>query len=347
MTAGVTLRATVEELLAGRDLAPDSAEAAFEALIDGAVPEVLKAAFLIALRAKGERPEELAALATAMLRRAAAVPHEESVLVDTCGTGGDGSNSVNLSTAAALLVAAAGVPVAKHGNRSVSSRAGSADLVEALGLPFAETPEDARHALERDRFAFLFAPAFHAATAAIVPVRRALGLRTVFNVLGPLVNPARPTHQLTGTGGVPLAERMARALALLDVRRAFVVSGAGDWDEATPVGPFELFEVSGAEVTRRSVEPADYGIERCSPEDLVGGDAARNAEIVSAVLAGERAGNARHVRDAVVLNAALVFQLLGDELDPRAAAQRAEATIDRGDAARFVDVLGRAAGRTA
>jgi len=247
------------------------------------------------------------------------------------------------------VVAAGGLRVAKHGNRSVSSRSGSADLVEALGVPFASTPAEVGAALERDGFAFLFAPAFHRAAAGVAAARRALGIPTVFNLLGPLVNPARPTHQLTGTGGSSAAQRMAQALARLDLRRAYVVRGADGWDEATPVGPFELHEVVPGRVRSRRVDPAEYGLARCSAGDLAGGDAAENAALLRAVLAGEadldRSRRLGALRDAIVLNAALVLQLTGRESAPRAAAQLAARTIESGRARSYLARL--AAGRGA
>lgn len=214
----------LEELLGGGELL---CREVFEAFADESVPPAWKGAVLSVLRVRGERPGELAGLAKAMLARAEG-PFEVGAptLVDTCGTGGDGSGSVNLSTAAALVVAALGIPVAKHGNRAVSSSAGSADLIEELGIPFSGSPAEATRALSEHGFAFLFAPAFHPATAGVAAVRRELGVRTVFNILGPLVNPARPTHQLTGTGDARTADLMAGALAELDVERAFVVTGS-------------------------------------------------------------------------------------------------------------------------
>jgi len=336
MSATARLRVTLEDLLHGRELDRRSAETSFEALADPDVPNTLKGAFLTALRAKGETARELADFARAMLARATGpIACASPVLVDTCGTGGDGSNSFNLSTAAALVLAAAGVPVAKHGNRSISSRSGSADLIEALGIPFATTPRAASEKLAAHGFAFLFAPAFHTATAGVVTARRELGIRTLFNVLGPLVNPARPTHQLTGTGEAQTAERMAHALSRLDLQRAFVVRGTGGWDEATPVGPFTLLDVRDGRVEAQSVEPRDFGVDRCGAEDLAGGDAAENARLLAEIFAGATGP----LRDAVLLNAALVLLLVERAQEPREAFRLAAAAIDDGRAQGLVERL--------
>jgi anthranilate phosphoribosyltransferase len=247
-------------------------------------------------------------------------------LVDTCGTGGDGSGSFNLSTACALLLAADGHAVAKHGNRSVSSQCGSADLLDELGIPLSHEPAEASRRLADHGFAFLFAPAFHSSTAAVMPVRRELGTRTVFNVLGPLANPARPAFQLVGAWDAPTARLMAGALAGMGLERAFVVHGDPGWDEATPVGEFLLLDVRDGTVDESTVDPATFGLERCAPDDLAGGDPARNAAIAHEVFGGARGP----IRDALVLNAALVYLLTGTESEPTTAAERASAVLDDG-----------------
>jgi anthranilate phosphoribosyltransferase len=225
----------IERLLGRIPLSAPEVHELVGQLLDPGVPDARKAGMLVALQAKGETVEELRALADAMLERA--VPVRVSGVLDTCGTGGDGSGSINLSTAAALVVAAAGVPVCKHGNRAVSSRCGSADVLEALGIPLTTDPREAEQRLARLGFVFLLAPAFHPATRAVATARRELAIRTVFNLLGPLTNPARPTWQLTGAADVRSAELLAGALRGR-VQRAYVVHGEGGWDEATPVGPF-------------------------------------------------------------------------------------------------------------
>jgi anthranilate phosphoribosyltransferase len=254
-----------------------------------------------------------------------------AICVDTAGTGGDGTNSFNLSTAAALLAASLGVPVAKHGNRSVSSRCGSADLIEALGLPAPADPLEAGARLARDGFVFLFAPHFHPSLRALAALRRELGVRTVFNLLGPLVNPARPSHQLIGAASPELAARLARAAAELG-QRAFVVHGSG-FDEATPCGPFRVHVVGGTSSTERVLAPEEFGLARCAPADLAGGDAAASAARLRALFEGREHGP---VRDAVCMNAALVLLLLERETTPRAALRTAGAALDDGRAARFL-----------
>ena len=300
--------------------------------------DAAKGAVLAALRAKGVTADELCGMAQAL--RAAATPlpgRPAGPLVDTCGTGGDGAGSINVSTATALAVAALGIPVVKHGNRSVSSRSGSADVLEAMGIGLPATARDAGDMLARCGFTFLFAPLFHPAMKAVAPVRRALGVRTVFNILGPLANPATPSHQLVGAYDPDAARLMARALAGLELERAFVVHGAPAWDEATPMGPFLLLDVTGGTVTERTVDPRDYGIPRCRPEDLAGGDPEKNARLLGDALGGSPGPR----RDAVVLNTALVLQLLEPgrrprPLDPREAAARAEAALESGAVAQLI-----------
>ena len=335
------LRPLFERLLAGGDLTEDEARAALGALTDPAASQVLGAGFLTALRMKGETADEVRGLAQAM-RDAAAGPVEVNgtTLVDTCGTGGDGSGSFNLSTATALLLAADGLAVAKHGNRSVSSQCGSADLLDALEVPLCHDPATAARRITELGFAFLFAPAFHAATAAVVPVRRALGTRTVFNILGPLANPARPAYQLVGAWDPKTARLMAHALAGMGLKRAFVVHGEPGWDEATPVGPFLLLDVRGTKVEETRMDPGEFGILRCRPSDLEGGDPAENARLAQRLFAGERGP----LRDALLLNAALVFLLTDREPTPMAATARAERVLDEGRVLALLERL-RADGR--
>lgn len=341
LAAGARLRSALEALLAGRDLAPAEAEAALGELLADASPPSIQAAFLTALRAKGETPDELAGFARGLLARARGLTHTRTPLVDTCGTGGDGTHSFNLSSATALLAAALGLAVAKHGNRAVSSRAGSADLFEALGCAFPPDPAAAEAALERDGFVFLFAPHFHPALAALALLRRELGVRTIFNLLGPLVNPARPTHQLIGVASPVLAERLAQAARRLGLEHAFVVHGEG-FDEATPCGPFELHELRAGALATRRLAPEVFGLSRCRAEDLAGGDARENAARLVALFAGRERGP---LRDAVCLNAALVLLLTEREREPHAALRRAAAALDDGRAERLLARLRGSGGR--
>jgi len=329
------LRAQLEHLLEGHDLDLLAAEGALSELTAETTPRSLQAAFLAALRSKGETPAELAGFARGLLALARRVPRAPAApCVDTAGTGGDGTHSFNLSTAAALLVASLGIPVAKHGNRSVSSRCGSADLVEALGLPSPADPLAAGERLARDGFVFLFAPHFHPALLALAGLRRELGVRTVFNLLGPLVNPARPSHQLIGAASPELARRLARAACELG-QRAFVVHGAG-FDEATPCGPFLVQVVAGGACVERALAPEDFGLARCAPSDLAGGDAHENAARLIALFELRERGP---LRDAVCLNAALVLLLLEREATPRAALRASAAALEDGRAARFLASL--------
>jgi anthranilate phosphoribosyltransferase len=244
------------------------------------------------------------------------------------GTGGDGSGSFNLSTGAALLVAAMGIRVAKHGTSSISSRSGSADVIRELGLTLPLDETQVGECLAATNFTFLFAPHYHPAMKAIMPIRQALGVRTVFNILGPLLNPAEPQFYLIGAYHVDVAALMAEALCgMPNIERAYVVHGDPGWDEATPVGPFTLFDVLPGEVVRSTRTAEEFGLPRCVPDDLKGGDAAYNAEHLQAVLEGR--DRSAH-RNAIVLQAALVLELMGRAQSPREAARMAEDAIEAG-----------------
>jgi anthranilate phosphoribosyltransferase len=331
----MALRKTLEQLLERQDLTEEAAAELLVALTDPAVLPAMAGGLLVALRAKGVTPAEVRGFASAM-RKLARRPHIDRgvPLVDVVGTGGDASGSFNLSTGAALLVAAMGLKVVKHGNRSISSRSGSADLMEALGLklPLDETAAGA--CLEQTGFTFLFAPYFHPAMKAVAPVRQALGVRTVFNILGPLTNPAEPQYHLIGAFNLETARLMADTLSGMSLERAFVVHGEPGWDEATPVGPFTLFDVRPGSVTRTVRDAAAFGLPKCTAEDLQGGDAIFNADHLRTVFAGKERG--AH-RNAIVLGAALVLELTGTITDPRTAARAAESAIDAGKATALLD----------
>ncbi|MFQ5635237.1 MAG: anthranilate phosphoribosyltransferase [Gammaproteobacteria bacterium] len=331
-------KTTLDKLLQKQDLAEAEAGELMRLLTDEELAPAMSAALLVALRAKGETADEVRGFAGAMreLARAAPLPAGMSGAADVVGTGGDGSGSVNISTGTALLTAACGVPVVKHGNRSVSSRSGSSDVLGALGVPLPDGPGAAMHCLEACGFTFLFAPFFHPAMKAIAPVRGALGVRTVFNILGPLTNPARPPYGLFGAFDLPTARLMADTLAGMDIERAFVVHGEPGWDEATPCGPFALFDVRGGAVTEERRDPADFGMARCRPEDLTGGDAGFNAAALEAVLAGEDKG--AH-RDALVLGAGLIMELTGRASDLAEGMARANVAFDNGAAAAVLQRL--------
>ena len=326
----------LERLLAGGDLSEEQAAGLMERLADETLPPAVAGAVLAALAVKGETAEELRGFARAM-RGLARRPRMDghAPLVDTCGTGGDGAGSFNLSTGAALVAAAAGAKVVKHGNRAASSASGSADLLEALGVPLPADAGEAEDALARHGFAFLFAPVFHPAMRAVAPVRRALGVRTVFNLLGPLTNPAEPPFQLAGAWSPRAARLLAEALAGLPVERAFVVHGAHGWDEPTPAGPFLLLVVEPGRVREERRDAADYGLPRCGPDALRGGAPGDNAAALRRVLDGERGAH----RDAVLLGAALVLELTGLAAGPREGLERAAAAVDGGAARNLVDAL--------
>lgn len=331
------VQALLARLLERRDLAQRDAETLMHALAGDGLAPALAGAVLTALRMKGETPEEVRGFASVMrqLARRVSLPAGFAA-ADVVGTGGDDSGSLNISTGAALLAAACGVPVVKHGNRSVSSRSGSADVLEALGVPLVADEEQALACLRECGFAFLFAPNFHPAMKAVAPVRRALGARTVFNILGPLTNPAAPPFSMVGAFDLATARLMAEALSGLPIERAFVVHGEPGWDEATPVGPFMVFDVRPGLVRRQRRNPAHYGLPACSPADLAGGDAAHNAAALEQVLAGTDRGAHRH---ALVLGAALVLDLTGKARGLRRGIAQAERGIDSGGALALLERL--------
>ncbi|MFK7889162.1 MAG: anthranilate phosphoribosyltransferase [Gammaproteobacteria bacterium] len=332
-----TLRAALEQVLAGKHLSVDAAQDVLRALTDEAVAPVLSAALLTALRAKGETAEEIRGFAMAMrdLARRPAIADTQGA-IDIVGTGGDGSGSVNISTGCALLTAACGVPVIKHGNRSVSSKSGSADVLEVLGLPMPLDEKGAAQALTQSGFTFLFAPFYHPAMKAVAPVRQGMGIRTVFNILGPLTNPAAPPYMLIGAFSLPMAELMANALAGLPIERAFVIHGEPGWDEATPVGVYDLFDVRPGSVVHERRDPLDEKFARCTPADLAGGDAAFNAGELKRVLHGE--DQSAHY-DALVLGASLALEVTGTAASRRAAIATAREAINAGRGRKVLEAL--------
>lgn len=333
----VPLRGWLDAMLEHRALSTDEARELLTGLTDTEVPPALAGALLAALRAKGLTPEELRGFALGMraLSRRPQLPRGITA-VDIVGTGGDKSGSYNISTGAALLTAAAGLPVIKHGNRSVSSKAGSADVLQALGLNLPLDEAQAGACFAATNFTFLFAPHYHPAMKAIGPVRAALGVRTVFNILGPLSNPAEPPFHVIGAFNEATARLMAQAMAGLPLTRAFVVHGAGGWDEPTPIGPFLLLDVRPGQVEEYRRSPDEYGMARCTEGDLLGADAAYNAAALTRVLRGEERG--AH-RDALVLSAALALEVAGRAAGPAEAAQQAAAAIDDGRASAMLAKL--------
>jgi anthranilate phosphoribosyltransferase len=326
------LRGWLDGMLEKRSLNADEARELLVALTDAELPSALAGAMLAAIRAKGVTADELRGFALGMrsLARRPAIPAGDlTAAVDIVGTGGDKSGSFNLSTGASLLAAAAGLTVVKHGNRSVSSKAGSADVLEALGLALPLDETRAAACLAATSFTFLFAPHYHPAMKAIGPVRNAMGVRTVFNILGPLTNPAEPPFHVIGAFNEPTARLMADALSGLPLKRAFVIHGAAGWDEPSPLGPFLLLDVRPGEVRESRRSPADYGIAVCQEEHLLGGDAMFNAQALTNVLRGD--DNGPH-RDALLLGAALALEVTGRANSPLEAIAQARAAIDDGRA---------------
>jgi anthranilate phosphoribosyltransferase len=333
-------KALLNRLLAGKDLSSIEMEAFIGAVMDGGVEDAVIAAVLIALRAKTETGAEIAAAARAM--RARSLPVEIAVpglAVDTCGTGGDGAETINISTAAALVAAAAGVPVAKHGNRSVSSRCGSADVLEAAGVRLDQSPEDMAALHDEIGIAFLFAPRLHPAMAAVMPVRRALGVRTVFNLLGPLTNPGGVERQVVGVWGREVQALMASALAELGARRALVVHSDDGLDEISVNAPTTVIEVRDGEIAGEwRIDPGDLGIAAGDLESLRGGDAAENLRRMRAILGGEEQSAAA---EAVALNAAAALIVGGLADDLRQGLDRSREVLQSGAALEILETLAR------
>ena len=324
----------IDRLLSGEDLGRERASAALDAIMSGEAGDAQTAGFLIALRAKGETAEELAGLAATVRSHAQPVTPPDGPFIDTCGTGG-GRSTFNISTASTFVVAGAGVSVAKHGNRSATSKCGSADVLEALGARIDLEPDAVSRCLEETGLGFMFAPAHHPAFRHIVPVRRALGVRTIFNLLGPLTNPAGAPRQLIGVADPAFLERMGRALALLGIERAMLVHGRDGMDEVSTGAPTDVVEVGDAGVVAGLIDPAALGFAPPADGALAGGDPAHNAEVLRAVL-GRAPGPAR---DVVVLNAAAALWLAGraDRLED--AVPLAEASIDEGAAHERLDAF--------
>jgi anthranilate phosphoribosyltransferase len=329
------IQSAIAKLLDGTDLSRDEARDVMDQVMGGEATPAQIAGFLVALRAKGETVDEIAGCAEAMRSHALPVRPERDDVIDTAGTGGDGAGTVNLSTAAALVAAAAGAGVAKHGNRAVSSACGSADVLEALGFDIELAPEEIARSIDQLGFGFLFAQAHHPAMKHAGPVRRELATRTVFNILGPLTNPAGAGRQVVGVFAPDLAEKVAQALSGLGTKRAMVVHGAGGIDELSPAGSNLVYHVNG-KIELEYLDPADYGIPRCGADDLSGGTPAENAEAIRRVFAGATGPK----RDAVLLNAAAALvvadiaedlriglALAGEAIDTGAAADRLESLV--------------------
>jgi anthranilate phosphoribosyltransferase len=318
------------KVIGGDRLSEAEAAAAMGTIMDGAATPAQIGALLAGLALRGETDDEIVGFARVMRERATPIRSREGV--DTCGTGGDGSGTFNISTLASLVVAACGITVAKHGNRAASSRCGSADLLEALGVRVDAGRDAVQGCLDETGWTFLFAPAFHASTRHAVGPRKELGVRTVFNFLGPLTNPALPVAQVVGVPHPELTERLARCLGRLGLRRAWVVHGSG-LDELSLQAPTEVAALDAGEVRRFTVTPEDAGLERCAPGALSGGDVAENAAIAREVLAGAPGPR----RDVVVLNAAAALVVTGRAGDLRQGVRLSAEALDTGRARELLE----------
>ena len=334
------IRETMNDLLAGKSLKIKQAEQVMDEIMNGKATPAQIAGFLIALRLKGETPDEIAGCARAMRNAAVTVQPERTDIIDTCGTGGDRAGTFNISTTTAFVVAGAGLGVAKHGNRSVSSRSGSADVLEALDVNLNLTPEQVAQAIDEIGIGFIFAPHFHPAMKHAIGPRRELGVRTVFNILGPLTNPAGANAQLLGVYDGALTETLARVLQQLGSRAAYVVHGHGGLDELSTTGPnrvscFGVAPGNGQLVTE-TLDPQALGFTVAPPEALDGGTPEENARITRAILAGE---DRSPRRDVVVLNAAAALTVGGKAADLTEGVERATESIDSGAALQALEQL--------
>jgi anthranilate phosphoribosyltransferase len=328
----------IEKLVRHEDLTMDEARAAMREVMQGRVPSAALAALLSALRMKGERPAELVGFARAMREHSVTITRPDGEVCDTCGTGGDRAGTFNISSAAAIVVAACGAKVAKHGNRSVSSRCGSADVFEQLGVNLAASPAIVERSLHTGNIAFFFAPTFHPSMKHAGPTRREMGIRTAFNLLGPLTNPAGATRQVVGVPRADLTDLLARSLRLLGSARAWVVHGADGIDEISTTGHTKVSECREGAVHTFYIHPSEFGIRKATLAELLGGDAAENAAIVRRVLEG----HAGAPRDAVVLNAGAALYVADRVESVREGIRVAAAAIDSGVAVATLEAMVRA-----
>jgi anthranilate phosphoribosyltransferase len=327
----------MEHIFRGESVPRKQTESAFSALMDGECQDVEIAALLTGLRVRagGETVEEIAGAASTMRQRATKIPCTASGMLDTCGTGGDGLNTFNISTAAALVAAACGVSVAKHGNRSVSSSSGSADVLEALGVNLQLSPEQVGRCIDEVGIGFCFAPLLHSAMKHVVPVRRALGFRTIFNLLGPLTNPAGAEFQLLGANRISFAGKLATALAELGCRRALVVCGNDELDEISLWGTTTVFEVTSNSVSQREWRASDFGLSECSADALKVESAGQSADVIRRILENEPGPS----RDIVLANAGGALLAAGLAMSPAAGTEMAAAALADGKAAEILQTL--------
>jgi anthranilate phosphoribosyltransferase len=329
------IREALAAVVGGRDLTSAEMTAVVGRIMDGEATPAQVGALLTALRMKGETVDEVVGAAQAMRERMLRLPAKGEVLLDTCGTGGDGSGSVNISTLASFIVAACGVKVAKHGNRALSSRSGSHDVIEALGIDPAPTPEVALRCLDQANLCFMFAPMFHTATRHAAGPRRELGFRTFFNLLGPLTNPAGTRYHVNGVFARDRCDFVARAHKQLGAKRALVLHGTGGLDEIAPAGPTVVAELRDGQVTSYEISPKDFGLAEHDPAGLRGGDAAENARLLRQTLAGAPGA----YRATALMTAAACLYTVGQAPDLRTACEQAAAALDGGAASAVVEQL--------
>ena len=334
----MAIQDAIARLIEGRDLTRDRTIGSMNQIMSGEATDAQIGAFLVALRVKGETADEIAGAAEVMREKATRVVTRHATVVDTCGTGGDGAGTFNISTAAAFVAAGAGLCVAKHGNRAASSLCGSADVLKELGVNIEASPETTGRCLDEVGIGFLFAPALHGAMKYAIGPRREVGVRTIFNALGPLTNPAGATRHLIGVYSRSLTGRLAEVLRTLKSERAFVVHGLDGLDEITTTGPTRVSELNDGAVTTYEIRPEDLGIQRSTPGDLAGGNAETNASILRRVLNGEPGPR----RDIVVLNAAAAIVAGGAADDLQAGIELAGETVDSGRAMDKLEALKRA-----
>ncbi|MGD8189213.1 anthranilate phosphoribosyltransferase [Brevibacillus ginsengisoli] len=334
------LSITLDKIMRREDLDRNTARLAMGEIMDGKATPAQIGAFLAGLRVKGEQVEEIIGFAQAMRERSLQLPLEIDGLVDTCGTGGDGSDTFNISTAAAMVAASGGVKIAKHGNRAVSSKSGSADVLEALGVPILLTPENAADCLKNTNLCFLFAPLYHQAMKHAAGPRKELAVRTVFNLLGPLTNPAKAHYQLLGVYDVSLIKTVAEALRELHVKRALVVAGEDGLDELTVTGKSRVAELKDGVITTYEIEPEQFGLSRYSLEELKGGDAQDNSRIIYEVYEGKSGA----ARDITVLNAGAILYLAGRATTIAEGVRQAKVLIDSGQVLMKLKEIQRVAG---
>lgn len=316
----------LEDLYQSKSLSKQQSEALFSAVVKGEMDNIVLSSLLTALKIKGETPEEIAGAAQALINNAADFPRPDYEFADIVGTGGDGHNTINISSAAAIVAAACGVKVAKHGNRSVSSKSGSADLLAAFGIDLNTEPHNARQCLDQSNFCFLFAPKYHAGIKHAMPVRTTLKTRTLFNLLGPLVNPARPTHMMIGVYLPELVLPFAETLKLLGYKNAMVVHGSG-LDEIALHGTTEVAEIDGNDIHQYQISPADFGLPEYSLDAIKGGEPEENKQLIEQVLQGK--GEAAHLA-AVAINVAALLKLTGKATDFKQGAQLAMEVMTSG-----------------